>query len=164
VNRRAFHGLAVSAAAWAVAGCATPQPPAGAAPGTYWSGRLALQVPEQQSQSFSAGFELQGSASAGRLALLTPVGSTLAELAWQPGAATLRARGQTQQFASVDAVAAEVTGTAIPVTALFDWLSGINTPVPGWRADLSELGRGRLRAQRLAPAPGADLRIVLDAH
>ena len=163
MNRRGFQLFAATAAGLAAAGCATPHPPAGAVPGTFWSGRLALQV-QQQAQSFSAGFELQGNARAGRLMLLTPVGSTLAELSWQPGTATLRARGETQQFPSVEALAAQVTGTAFPVTALFDWLSGVNTPVPGWRADLSELGRGRLRAQRLPPAPGADLRIVLDAH
>lgn len=164
MNRRGFQWFAAAAAALAATGCATPQPPAGVAPGTFWSGRLALQVQEQQAQSFSAGFELQGGARAGSLTLLSPVGSTLAELAWQPGSATLRARGKTQRFESVEALAAEVTGTAFPVTALFDWLSGINTAVPGWRADLAELGRGRLRAQRLPPAPGADLRIVLDAH
>jgi outer membrane lipoprotein LolB len=56
----------------------------------------------------------------------------------------------------------EATGSAIPVAALFDWLEGRNTAVPGWQADLSELGQGRLRAQRMQPPPAADLRVVLD--
>jgi outer membrane lipoprotein LolB len=57
---------------------------------------------------------------------------------------------------------AHATGAAIPVAALFDWLRGIDTPVAGWKADLSLLSQGRLRAQRLEPPPPADLRFVLD--
>jgi outer membrane lipoprotein LolB len=34
--------------------------------------------------------------------------------------------------------------------------------VAGWKADLSLLNQGRLRAQRLEPPPPADLRLVLD--
>jgi outer membrane lipoprotein LolB len=146
------------------AGCASPQrtsAPVSAASGP-WSGRLALQVEENQSQSFSAGFELKGSASAGELALHTPLGGTLALLSWAPGSATLRANGQTRDFDSVDALVAHATGAAIPVAALFDWLRGIDTPVAGWKADLSLLSQGRLRAQRLEPPPPADLRFVLD--
>lgn len=146
------------------AGCATPPrptAPAGAATGP-WTGRLAVQVEDNQSQSFSAGFELKGSASAGELALYSPLGGTLAVLAWAPGSATLRANGQTRDFDSVDALVAHATGAAIPVAALFDWLRGIDTLVAGWQADLSLLGQGRLRAKRLQPPPQADLRVVLD--
>jgi outer membrane lipoprotein LolB len=56
----------------------------------------------------------------------------------------------------------QATGASLPVAALFDWLAGVNTPVPGWEADLSQLGEGRLRAQRREPPPLADLRVVLD--
>lgn len=146
------------------AGCASPPRttvPADAATGP-WSGRLALQVEDNQSQSFSAGFELKGSARVGELTLYTPLGGTLALLAWAPGSATLRANGGTRDFNSVDALVAHATGAAIPVAALFDWLRGINTPVAGWQADLSLLGQGRLRAQRLEPPPQADLRVVLE--
>jgi len=146
------------------AGCAIP--PRTTAPGDAtsgpWSGRLALQVEDNQSQSFSAAFELKGSARAGELALFTPIGGTMAVLAWAPDSATLRANGQTRNFESVDSLVTHATGAAIPVAALFDWLRGIDTSVPGWRADLSLLGQGRLRAQRLEPPPQADLRVVLD--
>lgn len=151
-------------AVFLAAGCATPprtSPGTGAATGP-WSGRLALQVEDNQRQSFSAGFELQGSARAGELALYTPLGGTLAVLAWTPGSARLRANGQTRDFESVDALVAYATGAAIPIAALFDWLRGIDTPVAGWRADLSLLAQGRLSAQRLHPAPPADLRVVLE--
>ena len=144
------------------AGCASPPrltSPTDAGP---WSGRLALQVEDNQSQSFSAAFELKGSARSGELALFTPIGGTMAVLAWAPDSATLRTNGQTRNFESVDSLVAHATGAAIPIGALFDWLRGIDTPVAGWQADLSLLGQGRLRAQRLEPPPQADLRVVLD--
>jgi len=146
------------------AGCATPPRttvPADAASGP-WSGRLALQVEDRQSQSFSAGFELKGNPRTGELALFTPIGGTLAVLAWTPDSAMLRTNGQTRNFDSVESLVTHATGAAIPVAALFDWLRGINTPVAGWQADLSLLGQGRLRARRLEPPPQADLRVVLD--
>lgn len=127
-----------------------------------WSGRLALQVADNQSQSFSAGFELKGNARTGELTLFNPLGGTLAALSWAPGSATLRGNGEAREFDSVDALVAHATGSAIPVAALFDWLRGTNTPVPGWQADLSQLDAGRLRAQRTQPPPPADLRVVLD--
>lgn len=147
-----------------LSGCATTPRPAG--PDDVrtgpWSGRLALQVEDNQSQSFSAGFELRGSARAGELTLYNPLGGTLAALTWEPGSATLRSNGQTRESSSVDSLVAHATGSPIPVAALFDWLRGANTPVPGWQADLSQLPQGRLRAQRLQPPPPADLRVVLD--
>ncbi len=146
------------------AGCASPPR---TAPGSNrdngpWSGRLAIQVEDNQRESFSAGFELKGSATAGELALYNPLGGTLAVLDWAPGKATMRSNDQTREFESVDSLVAHATGAAIPVAALFDWLRGIDTAVPGWQADLSLLAEGRLRAQRLQPPPPADLRVVLD--
>ena len=145
------------------AGCASPPrvPPSEAAAGP-WSGRLALQVKDNPSQSFAASFELKGSAQAGELTLSTPIGSTLAVLAWEPGSAILRRNGETQRFDSVEELAARATGSAIPLTALFDWLRGVDTPVAGWRADLSQLGQGRLAALRLEPPPETDLRVVFE--
>jgi outer membrane lipoprotein LolB len=147
-----------------LAGCASPPRTGGPADARTgpWSGRLALEIAESQRQSFSAGFELKGSATAGELALYNPLGGTLAVLAWAPGSAKLLSNGQSREFESVEALVAHATGAAIPVSALFDWLRGIDTPVPGWKADLSLLGQGRLRAQRLEPPPQADLRVVLE--
>jgi outer membrane lipoprotein LolB len=145
------------------AGCASPPratPPE--AETGVWSGRLALQVKDNPSQSFSASFELKGSAKAGELTLATPIGNILAVLAWEPGSATLRRNGQTQRFESVEDMAVRATGSAIPLAALFDWLRGVATPVPGWHPDLSQLGQGRLVALRLDPPPEADLRVVLE--
>lgn len=158
------------AAALALGGCAQAPvaPSAPAAPGatqeaaSRWSGRLGLQVDSDKPQSFSAGFELKGSAQAGELVLVSPLGSTLAVLSWSPGSATLQSEGATRSFPSLEALAQHATGTAIPIPALFDWLAGRDTPVPGWRPDLSQVAVGRLAAKRFEPQPAANLRIVLD--
>ena len=160
----AFTGCFLSIALLTLAGCAQLTP----APGQYdvqtgpWTGRLALRVPDDPSQSFSAAFQLRGQASAGELTLFTPLGGTAAVLSWLPGSATLKTSDQVREFDSVEALIAQSTGSPLPITALFDWLAGTNTPVAGWQADLSQLGLGRLQAQRLAPPPLADLRVVLD--
>ena len=162
-SRRAALGALAAATLW-VAGCAQPQrvAPRNEITAGAWSGRLALQVEDNPSQSFSAGFELRGRPDAGELTLFNPLGGTLAALTWSPGSATLRSGNQVRQFESIDALVAGATGTAIPVASLFDWLAGNNTPVAGWEADLSQLADGRLRARRTAPPPMADLRVALD--
>jgi len=149
-----------------IAGCALPA----RAPATFnangqassWSGRLSLRVDAEPAQSFAAGFDLRGSAVAGELSLYSPLGSTLAVLAWAPGSATLRANNEVRSFASLEELAAQAVGTAIPVAALFDWLAGTPTPVAGWQADLGQLDHGRLVARRSQPAPAAELRLALE--
>jgi outer membrane lipoprotein LolB len=129
----------------------------------FWSGRLSLQVDQAPEQSFAAAFELKGSATSGELLLLSPFGSTLAVLRWQPGSATLTSGGDVRRFDSLEALVGQATGTPIPVSALFEWLAGVATPVPGWQADLSQLSdSGRLNARRISPTPTADLRVALD--
>ncbi|XAH22469.1 outer membrane lipoprotein LolB [Xylophilus sp. GW821-FHT01B05] len=127
-----------------------------------WSGRLALQVDGSETQSFSASFELRGRAEAGELSLFSPLGSTLAVLQWSPGSATLRSGNDSRDFGSLDTLAAQVTGTAIPVAALFDWLAGTPTPVPGWQPDLRQQAEGRISARRTDPQPAATLRVVFE--
>lgn len=163
-SRRHACAWLLAAGALAASGCAQQQ----ALPGstqhgsTHWSGRLALQVEDAQSQSFSASFDLRGSPEQGELSLFTPLGSTVARLAWGPGVATLHADGGPRAFDSLDALVRHVTGTALPVPALFSWLDGTPAAVPGWRADLSQSDSGRLTAYREDPAPPAVLHVVLD--
>ncbi len=162
IQRRLLSCLAV-ATALTLAGCAAPLrslPRDEAMP--FWSGRLALQVQSDQSQSFSASFELKGSAQQGELALYSPLGSTVAQLAWEPGNATLRSNGETRRFDSIEALSAQATGTPLPLGTLFDWLAGKPTELPGWQADLSMLAEGRLVARRTAPPPAAVLRIAFE--
>jgi outer membrane lipoprotein LolB len=154
--------LAACTAAAVLAGCAAP--PRAAAPGDVLrTGRLALRLADRPDQSFSAGFELRGRPEAGELSLFNPLGGTIAVLRWQPGQAVLEAQGrEPRSYPSLASMMTEVVGAPVPVDALFDWLDGRPTPVPGWEPDLAGLAEGRLRARRLAPPPEADLRIALD--
>lgn len=142
-------------------GCAQPlKPPQGEA--NFWSGRLALQVEDQASQSFSALFELRGSAQSGGLVLISPLGSRLAQLDWKDGHAQIVTGAQEVRTSdSLENLLQNVTGTRIPIAALFSWLQGTQATVPGWQADLSGLTEGRLIARRDDPAPKATLRIAL---
>lgn len=145
-----------------LAACATPPRPV-VPPGTQvWTGRLALNIVGQANNSFSAGFELKGAPQAGELTLTNPLGGTVAVLAWSPGHATLRSGGKSREFESLEALAQEATGAPIPIAALFDWLEGKATPVPGWQADVTQVAQGRLHAQRVDPPPTADLRVAFD--
>lgn len=126
----------------------------------YWSGRLALQTEEESAQSFSALFELEGSEDQGELILLSPLGNTLGKLKWSAEGATLQTGQQQRASHSLDALLTQVTGEAIPIKAIFDWLRGIETNAAGWVADLSALSQGRITAQRSDPKPKAILRIA----
>lgn len=142
-------------------GCATRRP-AGEAGLAFWSGRLSLAVRSEPPQSFTSGFELRGHAQEGLLQLSTPLGTTLAQARWSPGQAWLDSGGRQRSFASLEDLLRELTGAALPVAALFDWLKGIPTDANGWQADLSARDEGRLIARRLSPAPAVELRLLIE--
>lgn len=144
-----------------LAGCAQPQPTPANSHRTLWTGRLALQVEEQASKSFSASFELSGSAQQGQFVLLNPLGNTVARILWNAGHAEITTGQNTRESESLDALLQDVLGTNIPVAALFSWLEGTQVAAVGWQVDLSAIAAGRLVAQRYTPTPQATLRIVL---
>lgn len=141
-----------------LAGCA--QPKAGTDPNT-WSGRLALQIEGQASQSFSALFELRGNDQRGGLVLSSPLGNRVAQIDWKDGHAQLVTTQETRTSDSLDALLQDAIGSHIPIAALFNWLQGAQATAPGWLADLSGIPDGRLVVHRSDPAPPATLRIVL---
>ncbi|NMM86265.1 hypothetical protein B2J88_18135 [Rhodococcus sp. SRB_17] len=147
-----------------MAGCAQlPTAPGGTlAQRSHWSGRLALAMDNQPSQSFAAAFELEGDATRGALTLLSPLGSVLAQLEWTPGHARLQSNGPPRESASLDELLQQATGTVIPVRALFSWLGGMQATAPGWQADLSTIEQGRLLAVRHDPPPRATLRVTFE--
>lgn len=132
----------------------------------FWSGRLSLQVASEPPEFLSGGFELSGNAQSGSLLLSNPLGGTLAQLRWSPQSASLQSGSKNQDFESLNALARQLSGTPVPIAALFDWLLGQPTEAAGWRADLSRLAAGRLTAEREADAnaPAAILRIALEAR
>ena len=129
---------------------------------SFWAGRISLRIQSEPVQAFFAAFELKGQPDNGELTLVSPLGSILGIMRWAPGEALLIQGNSIQRFASTGALLAQTTGAAVPISALFDWLDGKNTPTPGWLADLSQQSDGRITATRVDPAPQADLRIVLD--
>ncbi len=138
--------------------CATPvHSPDGAG---IWQGRLALQLDGEPPQAYSGGFELRGSATQGELRLSTPLGQALAEVRWDASGAELRRGQQLTRRGNLDELTRDLTGTALPVVAMFDWLHGRDTRVDGWEADLSRHAEGRVTARRSQPAPAAQLRLV----
>ncbi len=129
----------------------------------FWTGRISLHILSEPEQSFSAGFELKGKPERGELTLISPLGNVLGVLRWSPGKAELDSGNQKiQRFDSVDALMAQATGAAVPLSALFAWLQGDNANVSGWSADLSRHSEGRISAKRAQPTPQTDLRVVLD--
>jgi len=166
VQERRRHAVTIMLAALLGAGCAHRSAPGAASgreppPLNEWTGRLALIVEDRPSQSYSAAFELRGSAKQGSLDLLSPLGNVVAQLAWQPGLAQLRNGDTARQFPSLDDLVLAATGTALPVATLFDWLKGLDTPVAGWMVDLSRHTQGRYVAKRLSD-PVTELRVILD--
>ncbi len=156
-----FQLLALLVGASLLAGCASParqSTPAAA----FWSGRMGLQIQSQPAQNLSAAFELQGSAERGELLLLSPIGSTLAQLNWTPQSAELKQGERQWSSTRLDELTTLLTGTALPVPALFDWLAGKSTTPAGWRVDLSQLAQGRIQAERQSPAPQVLLKVVLE--
>jgi outer membrane lipoprotein LolB len=157
--RHRWMGWLVLCALW-LAGCAQPMPSAPVEENS-WNGRIALQIDGQASQSFSAMFELRGTAQAGGLVLLSPFGNRIAQLDWKDGHAQLVSGQNTRTSDSLDTLLQDVTGTRIPVTALFNWLKGTQASATGWQADLTGIADGRLTARRDDPQPTATLRIAL---
>jgi outer membrane lipoprotein LolB len=143
--------------------CARPPVTLSDTKNDFWTGRISLQVQSEPVQSFSAGFELKGKPERGELTLISPLGNVLGVLRWSPSEALLDSGNEKiQRFASVDALMAQATGAAVPLSALFAWLQGDNASVSGWSADLSRRSEGRILAKRNQPLPQTDLRVVLD--
>lgn len=130
--------------------------------GQIWRGRLALRFDDPSLNTFFAGFELSGDARNGELNLYSPLGNTVASLHWTPQAAWLLNSGESRSFDSLETLAQEATGAALPIAAIFLWLKGQDSVVDGWQSDLSQLAQGRLQARRSQPLPAAELRLILE--
>jgi outer membrane lipoprotein LolB len=81
---------------------------------------------------------------------------------WTRQSAALEARGETREFAGLDALTQQVLGASVPAPALFAWLGGRDMAAAGWQVDLSQFAQGLVAAQRVSPLPQARLRLVLE--
>ena len=161
-----------------LAGCASaPQPPVSTesdftptttsanalAQRQHWSGKLSVRIDDEPVRYFSAGFELRGQPNSGEMQLFSPLGSTVATLRWQADGGAQWQRGdELRHYPSMAELGIDLTGTALPLNSLFDWLHGRPTAVEGWQVDLSQHADGKLQAQRLYPTPSAQLRLVFE--
>ncbi len=157
-RRRFFVGLGLMAG---LSGCATRHPIPDADPDASWSGRLAITVLEETPQHFSAAFELAGAAEAGEIRLISPLGQLIGLARWSAQGAELMRGNERQIYPNMHELTLALTGTALPLTPLFQWLRGHPVELEGWQADLSRLTDGRLSARRVHPLPPVQLRIVL---
>jgi outer membrane lipoprotein LolB len=155
----------LSATAFALSGCASlgrQQPPPDLA------GRLAVRI-DATAQAPSRSF----SADRGTLRMTGPLGATLAEVRWQPGRAELAGAQGTRAYVTLDAMAQDLFGEALPLVALIDWLRGRPWPGAlhvkrddgfeqlGWRIDLGGFVEGLLQATRES-APAVSVRARLE--
>lgn len=154
--------------------CATP--PAGDATSALM-GRLAITVQASDAapaRSFSADFDLRGSSLEGQLRLTGPLGATLAEVRWRPGQTDLVDAQGSRRYVSLEAMATDLFGEAVPLAALPDWLRGrpwAQAPSNGrdasgfeqleWRVGLARFADGIVEARR-DRAPAIVLRARLE--
>ncbi len=131
----------------------------------YKQGRLSIKVGTETPQLLSGAFEIKGDALQGELSMFSPIGSTVAQVSWTPTQAILIANNETKRFEHINALMQELTGTSLPLNALFDWLAAAPTPADGWEVDLSQMQQAkhpRLFAKRVTPLPAAEIRVVLE--
>lgn len=170
--RRRGGAAALLGALALVAGCTTTPRPA-----PDLAGRLAVSVKAHDgapARSLSTQFELRGDTQAGELRLSTALGTTAGQARWQPDRAELITGDGVRQFADLDALALDLLGERLPLTAMIDWLRG--KPWPGapsagtadgfeqleWHVDLSRFAQGWVLAVR-ERAPALAVRVKLDA-
>ena len=68
----------------------------------HWEGRLNLRIANNPPEQFSTAFEMTGRPEKGQLSLLSPLGTTLAMVRWNPQGASLQQGSEVQNFASMD--------------------------------------------------------------
>ncbi len=94
--------------------------------GVTLAGRFSVQYrKDDKDESLHGSFQWEQRDGNTRIALLSPVGQTLATMAVAPDSATLTPAGQQPIHApDADALAASTLGWALPVSGLRDWLQG----------------------------------------
>ena len=150
--------------------CACAQPPRKAennipssVPIGHWEGRLTMRIVKNPPEQFSTAFEMSGHAEQGQLQLLSPLGTTLALVCWNPQGASLQQGSEIQQFASMDELTQRLTGAALPLPQLLTWLDRAGPSVAGWQIKAESLKSGRrVWAERQQPQPALQLTLLLD--
>lgn len=182
MNRRAF--ITVLSLPAFIYGCATTgHRPVDLKPtDDYWTGRLSLKT-QQASNTLSGRFELEGSAQAGKLNLMTPIGTQVLQAQWsQDSGVTLKTSNQVKTYPDMETLTNEALGEPLPIQALFDWLRAqpmiqlehrlteIGFTQLGWSVDTREYASKKITMQRVdaanlsadSPSKAVTLKVVLD--
>jgi outer membrane lipoprotein LolB len=140
---RFLLNAAVTAGALALAGCAAPAGHVAdptAQVGAYrdtidLTGRLSVNyMKDGQVQPLSGKFEWSQKPGSIDVALLNPLGQTLAEINVTPQAATLTQGNKPPRTAGdIDSLSAQALGFPLPVSGLRDWMQGYATDAAGKR-------------------------------
>lgn len=144
-------------------------------------GQLSVKLQAFQgleAKGLSLGFFFNGGPRGGQLDLMTPMGSQVARVRWSDTQAWLQTDQGNNQFNSLGELSQEVLGEPLPLAALMHWVGGQPAPdLPpathvqpksfeqsGWHIDTTDIGIGRLQAERPASATlrGVTVRIRLD--
>jgi len=185
-------GLLIATAAATLVACAqaplhgdapgqTATEPA-ASPSLQLQGQMGIKLGawgQDGARGMSFGFFFQGQVERGSLSLMTPLGSQVAQVDWGPESASLRrigpGGGEELRRGSIDELAQEALGEALPLQTLIHWMQGQADPaLPhqasdqsgvfeqlGWQVDTHELAQGRLLATRQGQPGQRDARIVV---
>jgi len=131
----------------------------------HWEGRLTLRIEKNPPEQFSTSFEMTGRPEQGQLSLLSPLGTTMAMVRWNPQGANLLQGSEVQSFASMDELTLRLTGAALPLPQLMAWLDRTGPPVNGWQINAQALKSGRrVMAERQQPMPALQLTVLLDPN
>jgi len=97
------------------------------------AGRLSVSWSDASGpQNMSGSFEWRQRPEATDIALLSPLGQTLAELILRPGQAQMNRPGQTPHLAAdADQLTLETLGWPLPLNGFSDWLQGHGTDRDG---------------------------------
>lgn len=157
--------VALTLVALLLAACASPPPTKQYGQASdVWQGRLSVQVASEPAQRISADFFLEGGPQAGSLTLDSALGTRMARMQWDASGALLQTPGQTQRFASLDAMVQQTLGSTLPIPALFAWLRGQAVSAAGWELLTLDKAQGRIRARSVQRVPATQLDIVLEAR
>ena len=160
----------------------SPTEPSGAAPNTELQGQIGIKLGAWQGEparGMSFGFFFQGHVARGSLALMTPLGSQVAQVDWTPEGASLRrigpGGGEDLRRGSIEDLSEAAIGEPLPLKTLVHWMQGRpdpllpHVPTPeagvfvqrGWTIDTRERSQGRVLATRQGQAGLRDARIQI---
>ena len=98
------------------------------------AGRLSVNYDKDGKQETLSGkFTWTQRADAVDVALISPLGQTIATIAVTPAAATLTQSGKTRSAPDIDSLTAQTLGWSLPVSGLRDWLQGYAIAADGQR-------------------------------